>query len=271
MAAILSHRGRRHLAEGRRQLAIFSFDHIGHEIDLEGVYDREQLEVLIGCLAAWGVETQAFTALDVGANIGNHALYFSEHFRQVVAFEPNPSTFELLRINAGLVGNVVCRNFGLSSMDGQALLSPDTANLGASTLRAEGSCGVAVALRTLDSLGELYDVRLVKIDVEGHELDVLCGGAALLERERPIVVLEQRRSDFVDGRSPALAFLAGFGYRRFGVLVKTPPTDGGSWSKYVVAPLRMLLAGRSLSIEVSDRIAPGDYSFLVALPDWVRA
>jgi FkbM family methyltransferase len=269
VAAILSRRGRQHLAEGRRQLAIFSFDHIGHEINLEGVYDKEHLDLLMGCLVAWGVETRAFTALDVGANIGNHALYFSDHFRQVVAFEPNPSTFQLLRINAGLVGNVVCRNFGLSSADGQALLCPDAANLGASMLRADGAAGVTVELRALDALTELTSVRLVKIDVEGHELDVLRGGAGLLARERPIVVLEQRRSDFVDGRSPALSFLAGLGYQRFGVLVKTPPTDGNPWSKYVVAPLRILLWGRSLSIKVSDRVAPGDYPVVVALPDWV--
>jgi FkbM family methyltransferase len=268
LAAILSRRSRRHLAEGRRQLAVFSFDHIGHEINLEGVYDREQLDLLVGWFAASGVDTRGYTALDVGANIGNHALFLADHFRQVVAFEPHPVTFGLLRINAALVDNVVCFNHGLSSAEGQAQLRPDSANLGASTLRAGGSPGVTVVLRTLDAHPELKAVRLVKIDVEGHELDVLQGGKGLLLRERPIVVLEQRNDHFVDGESPALSYLREIGYCRFGVLVKTPPTDGGMWSKYLVAPLRMLISGRSLAIEVRKRVEPGDYTFIVALPDW---
>jgi hypothetical protein len=73
---------------------------------------------------------------------------------------------------------------------------------------AGGSPGASVPVLTLDGLG-LNSCRLLKIDVEGMELDVLQGGAALVETTRPIIYVENNDV----ARSPALiAWLLARGY-----------------------------------------------------------
>ena len=74
---------------------------------------------------------------------------------------------------------------------------------------------VPVAVRTLDDIAaECSRLVLVKIDVEGFELEVLCGASRMLSEQRPTVVFEHER---VDGESLASGdlhvFLAAAGYR----------------------------------------------------------
>ena len=80
-------------------MAIFSFDHIGHKINLDGVYERNELDFLFEWLATHSPDVFNGTAIDIGANIGNHSLYLSNYFEKVVSFEPHPRTFKLLEIN----------------------------------------------------------------------------------------------------------------------------------------------------------------------------
>ena len=98
----------KYLLEKRNQLVIFSFDHIGHRINLDGVYEKEELEFLFDWLAELGCDLKNKTALDVGANIGNHSLFFSDRFKSVFSFEPNPRTFKVLSLNADLKENINC-------------------------------------------------------------------------------------------------------------------------------------------------------------------
>ena len=60
-------------------LAIFAFDRIGAEISIYGIYEKEILERLKDCIFNI-IDTQNSVCLDVGANIGNHTLYFAQFF-----------------------------------------------------------------------------------------------------------------------------------------------------------------------------------------------
>ena len=269
IAGFLSRTGRKYLRSGHRQMVIFCFDHIGHEINIDGIYEKDYLEAFFAWLKKSSVDTKSFVALDIGANIGNHSLYFASHFREIVAFEPNPRTFKVLRLNADLATNITCHAFGLSSESREGRLNLQVGNVGAASLLTPAETGINVALRTLDSLDGLSDVKLVKIDVEGHEAQVLEGGRALLLRDQPIILLEQHARDFIHGQSPSLSILKELGYRQFAVLTKYPETDRDPIRKYMVAPLLMLLFGRSIRVKVVADIEPGDYTFIVALPKWL--
>ena len=256
----------RHLRDGMPQLAVFAFDHVGQAIALWGRYERDELDLLMAALAPHLVDGGGGVCLDIGANIGNHALFFADRFREVLAFEPNPRTFGLLQFNAALRRNIACFNLGLSDADGPARMTVPTDNIGMATLHASGGLsGAAVdcELRRLDGLDVLAQrrVAMVKIDVEGHEPAVLRGASALLARDRPVVVFEQTPRDIHDGTSPAIELLRHAGYARFWTIEHHPASR---WHGLNV--LRRVLFGERLRMVECDHFEARFHSMIVALP-----
>ena len=80
-------------------MAVFAHDYIGASINQFGVFEGEELDILFDFLEPLHSSFRAGTALDIGANIGNHSIYFADHFRTILAFEPNPTAFALLSFN----------------------------------------------------------------------------------------------------------------------------------------------------------------------------
>ena len=78
------------------QLACYTFDYIAIQINIYGRYENELLECLSGLLSKAAVDKRRI-CLDVGANIGNHSLYFSHYFDRVISFEPNKKIFQILK------------------------------------------------------------------------------------------------------------------------------------------------------------------------------
>lgn len=128
------------------------------------------------------------TAVDVGANLGNHTMWFAVMMElDVVAFEPVWTA--TLRNNVelnGLDDRVRVEPYGLSDVEGKA------GHLGLG--RLEPGIG-KLETRTLDSYG-LTDVCLIKIDVEGMEPHVLRGARATIARCRPVITAEAWDSDY---------------------------------------------------------------------------
>lgn len=122
-------------------------------------------------------------ALDIGANVGNHALWFAMVCGlDVVAFEP-------------IVHRELVANVELNHLEGRVRIEPVA--LGATGSRAvhfgrgrlrTGSGQIPV--RTLDSY-RLEDVSVIKIDVEGMEPDVLEGGIETIRCNRPLIYTEE--------------------------------------------------------------------------------
>ncbi len=152
--------------------------------------------------------------VDVGANIGNHAVFVSRFcpIGKVIAIEPNPAAIELLRINLALnaCANVELRHVALAARTGQfKVLPPTPGNLGHTRLSPDPIGGPIRAARGDDLLaGE--DVGVVKIDVEGMELEVLAGLQATITRCRPAIFIEV----WEGGEADLLAWAARSGYRR---------------------------------------------------------
>lgn len=248
----------------QRVRAVFLDDSVSTAVILNGLYERRELDVL--AREIFPSLARPSCALDVGANIGNHACFFAAHFDRVVAFEPNPPVAAVLRANAmGRPIEVVDK--GLSSVRDSLHFRINGRNLGGSGV-AERPTGVTVEVDTLDRLAEplaLENVRFIKIDVEGHEAEVLAGARALLREQRPVIAIEGWwRADPAKG-SRVRALLDDCGYRYFYRMVarRCAAFDREFGARRRLLP-RQLRPTFPLTLDPIDHIADEDYNLVIA-------
>lgn len=153
------------------------------------------------------------TFIDVGSWYGPWTAWLAPRVDRVIALEPNPEVASVLMRTVGHNVEVICA--AASDITGRAMLNvphsgrgtEGVAFLGSST--ASTRCIEVPTLR-LDDL-EIEDVRLLKIDVEGHELPVLHGAEEILKTHHPVVVVElEHRHGCVE---ESVEFLVRLGYR----------------------------------------------------------
>ncbi|MDO8978071.1 MAG: FkbM family methyltransferase [Afipia sp.] len=135
--------------------------------------------------------------VDVGANCGLYTRELARLSRRVHAFEPSRTMADVLRRTSA--PNVIVHEIALSDHEGAAeLLIPQSeqgavhglASLEPQVALSAKSCTVLnVPMARLDEVIQ-DDVAFVKVDVEGHELNVLNGAIGLLERSQPIFLVE---------------------------------------------------------------------------------
>lgn len=174
-------------------------------------FERE-LGIVAHCYPGGG------TVLDIGAWYGPWTYWLSRRAERVIAFEPNADVARVLRATAR--PNVTVIEAAVSDHEGLAQLTlpaggrgtEGRASLTEHALDGRGDTGRVTEVRTvrIDDLN-LHGVRLVKIDVEGHEIPALDGMTGLLERDHPVLVveLEERFGGLVE----AVARFDALGYR----------------------------------------------------------
>ncbi len=175
-------------------ITVFSDDHIGDNIQRHGLHEKETLLVLCELLG----RLRAPVVLDIGANIGNHTLAFATRATRVHAFEPLPDAFSLLNSNVqnNLLSNVALHAVALSDRDDVATLyQAPLHNVGMSSFdpRQGEFTAIPVTRRCGDHyLAELGVTRVdfMKIDVEGHEPQVLQGLENTIRHDLPLIALE---------------------------------------------------------------------------------
>jgi FkbM family methyltransferase len=139
--------------------------------------------------------------LDVGANLGVTSAIFSVSAPrgQIFSFEPSPSIYPYLlkTIAANDIKNCVPFQLALGAQSGQLEFFDNSASASASHLVVKdvtlGGHTHKVEVSTLDQVvkeNSISRLDLIKIDVEGLELDVLNGGRRTLESMKPAVFLE---------------------------------------------------------------------------------
>lgn len=156
-----------------------------------GTYEKGTIQLLNDLLKPGS------TFLDIGANIGLLSAIASKRVGangKVIAVEANPKTVEILRHNLALnhCENVEIYPLALGSENGTATLYENwDVNRGGASLLSQGDdTGIEVPVRRLDELLTDETVDVLKIDVEGFELEVLKGGLELLKTQQPVLIIE---------------------------------------------------------------------------------
>lgn len=166
------------------------------ENDFDVIQSRHRAGALFEAdeLAALARYYRGGTFVDVGGNVGNHAVWAARilHAPRVIVFEPDPHSARVCEINLRLNGcerEVELRRKGLSATAGGAAIAEELGdNLGGTRL-AEADEGPLILVRGDDELaGE--PVGLLKIDTEGFELKVLQGLQAVIAQRRPTIYIE---------------------------------------------------------------------------------
>lgn len=189
-------------------------------------YEQTELDALLALLP-----TQA-TVLDIGANVGNHALFLAlfGQAARVVVIEPNPPALE------PLVGNVLANRlegvidlgflgFGLGETDSEGWgMGHHRRNLGGTRMKPGGG---SLRVRRGDDVFPDLMPDLVKIDVEGMEMAVLAGLERMIDRARPLILVEIRDTHRDDFRNWAQAR----GYR-----IDTPGKKNRQYTNFLLRP-----------------------------------
>lgn len=128
------------------------------------------------------------TFVDVGANIGIWSLPAIRHFKKVVSYEPSKRNLECLKAN--IPTGIDLRERAIANITGMAEFKEAKSNCGDSKLCRPGiESSYSVPVVRLDD-EPLEDVDLIKIDVQGWELEVLEGAKKLISDQHPWIVFE---------------------------------------------------------------------------------
>jgi FkbM family methyltransferase len=140
--------------------------------------------------------------LDIGANIGNHTLYFANecNAKRIYAFEPVKETFQMLTDNIKinhLEQKVELINKGVGDKVTQASIKRFLSdNIGGTSLEFNEDGRIEII--SIDSMKIAEPVVLMKIDVEGLEMSVIKGAASLIKRDMPYIVCESWGNNVLD-------------------------------------------------------------------------
>ncbi len=172
--------------------------YVGRALIKYGEYSQLEMDLLRQIVAPGDV------AADVGANIGAHTVGIAKLVGQagrVLAFEPQSVIFQNLCANVSLnsITNVDTFHCGLGDV-------PDTIkipryrydqpfNYAGIGLDGNVDQGTAVEVKTFDDVFSYARLKLIKIDVEGMEENVLRGARQSIAKFKPVLYLENDRAD----------------------------------------------------------------------------
>lgn len=144
-------------------------------------------------------------AYDIGAHVGTYAGEISKFFDLVLAFEPVSKNYRNLTDNLSESSNIVPYNCGVSNRCGDVFFDISGKSISCHIAEAGEICKV-IAL----DVGTWPAPCFMKIDVEGHELEVLRGAENLIRKNRPVMMIEEK----FDDRFSASNLLVQWGYRQ---------------------------------------------------------
>jgi len=179
-------------------------EYVGRSLHNYGEFSGVECEKILS------LATPGRLCLDIGANIGFISLMLTYHGHSVVAFEPQPEVFNLLRKNAPTAVAHCC---ALGSVAARSIMPRvrygSRGNYGGMSVGTSSELGaISVDVATLDSFG-FSNVGLIKLDVEGFEENVLRGGLETIARSRPVMYIEDDR---VQKSASLRAYIRSLGY-----------------------------------------------------------
>ncbi len=170
-------------------------DVVSKAISKYGIYDLSLTEAL------WRLTSPGETAIDIGANIGYMTSIMARRVGKagkVWCFEPNPEVYTELSENIKNwdnnqeLHNIYAHQIALSNHSGTGVLNISSKNRGEAFIDDASQSDkqiiiktFPVALERLDTIfAKVQHLSILKIDVEGHELEVLEGAGELISQHR---------------------------------------------------------------------------------------
>jgi len=157
------------------------------------------------------------TIVEVGANIGAHSLSIAKSIGvngKLFCYEPQQIVFQTLNANLALnsITNTTTFQLGVASKESSINVEPinytTTANFGGISLK-DIKKGEKIDVVSLDKHLNLQSLKLLKIDVEGMEIDVLLGAKKTIEKFQPIIYCE---NDRIDSSKELIQLIQSYGY-----------------------------------------------------------
>ena len=176
---------------------IFTISALNWEIEWHwierGLYERQELLFLKDFLPAGA------TVLDVGANVGNHTVFLGKCRPDLtlIPFEPEPNAVRLLTENilSNNLQNVETDRLGFAVSNNHRPLNMQFRTSLSSTRCTAENEGISVPCVSLHSILEDRKVDLIKIDVEGMEVQVLEPVMEQIKRRGTHILMEVLESD----------------------------------------------------------------------------
>lgn len=255
-------------------VACYAFDSITSEIILFGRFEKTLLDVAFARLEFLSGDFKQTAAIDIGANIGNHSLYFAQRFGHVYAIEADPKTFELLSFNVTHTGssNITPIQRALGEASGKLMFAEhrneaarsgivDPSNKMCDWLREQPGRLFEVEASTGDAVfadHNMLPVSLIKIDVEGFECSVIKGLKSTIESFRPMILIEQLANEISGGTSKTIELLRQYGYDRF-----YSPESSSRIKGRRTRLVSKLLRGDTIGLEPVASFAPKHYPMIL--------
>jgi FkbM family methyltransferase len=140
-------------------------------------------------------ELKVNTSVDVGSNTGKWTYYLSKVSARVISFEP---TFLLFKLNKKLFSNIKkirIFNFALGSVNANSIIKVPDSNLDEASIGKKFNSQLQVSSESIriicgDKILKNKKIDLIKIDVEGYEVEVLKGLQTTIKNKTPVLIVE---------------------------------------------------------------------------------
>jgi FkbM family methyltransferase len=160
------------------------------------------------------------TCIDIGGHIGTTSLPYSRLFNNVIAFEPNISSYKFFCENIKLndIKNVTLYNKGVFNKSTYCTVVRHGDNSGCYYIKECDKFDGAIEVVKLDDLEFTTPVDFIKIDTEGSELLVLEGARRTITTYKPLIQLETNLCSstyFGYSKEKIYDFMKEFDYKAF--------------------------------------------------------
>jgi len=170
-------------------------DYLQSQMYYFGIFDKKGVDLIVKICRA----IECRSALDIGANVGNHGIFLSDACHKVFSFEPNDTPGNVYK-NAltKTESNIVLFDIGLSDVNEKIEFYENKENLGGSSFIKEHLGSKKYNKKKLEvRIGDEFiqeksinEIDFIKIDVEGFEISVLNGLKKTIEKHNPVIDFE---------------------------------------------------------------------------------